>query len=168
MKKVISVFIACLLCFCMGGCMSEEEKFLKAQDEWFANLSYDTFELYSTYDFSHLVGGGIDFGHGEAFVVYEFCIKVRKEIDSETIRRDYVLEEALDIVRVDYGGYPILAGGYLDVTVTFGKEWLPNNKIPKNIPITISYTTTDGEEFSKEYILDFTQTPFQNTRAKFE
>lgn len=161
MKKVISSIIAVILCVSMIGCVSDEEKFLKKQDEWFANLSYDYFQLHRVDDVD---GYNLDYGHGIASIIYNFYIKVPKAVDRKTIRFDYISDEAIDLI-TDSGDNPIMANGKLFLSVAFGEEFLPADKVPQNIPFTLSYTTTDGEEVSKDYVLDFTQTPFWDYRT---
>ncbi len=46
---------------------------------------------------------------------------------------------------------------YIRVAYPWGKSF-------ESVSCTLHYTTTDGEEVSKDYILDFTQTPFRDYR----
>lgn len=141
--------------------MSEEEKFLKAQDEWFANLSYDEFELHRIDELYLPIW---EYGPVELAVSYNFYIKVEKGIDHETIQ---VKHNSTDVINIDAPAYafPIKANRDLSITADFYKDSIPDGTHPQDIPITVSYTTTDGENFSQNYVLDFAQTPFYDFRT---
>lgn len=156
MKKFLSAVIACIICLCMFGCVSDEEKRLRQEQEWFDALTYDDFKLRMFYNW-------------DTFVEYNFYILSSDSILTESIMIEFVSDEAQNLYMS--GNYippymlVIHKGERFDINARFGMEFLPKDKIPQNIPFTLHYTTTDGEEVSKDYILDFTQTPFWDYRT---
>lgn len=151
MKKVLSVVVSCLLCICMVGCISDEEKLQNMEKEWFDNLSYTEFKL-----------GEIDMGAG--LVHYNFYILSEDEVLRSSIELDFISEETDNIRAFESDALILHTGDWWAISVAFGEEMEPKDVRPQNIPLTVRYTTTDGEEVSKEYILDFTQEPFWDQR----
>lgn len=141
----------------MVGCVSDEEKRLRQEQEWFDALTYDDFKLRMFYNW-------------DTFVDYEFFILSSDLIVTETIIIDFVSDEAQDLRLL--GNYVppskqvISKGERFGIYARFGMEFLPKDKVPKNLPFTLHYTTTGEKKVSKDYILDFTQTPFRDYRDK--
>lgn len=151
MKKFVSVIVACLLCICMVGCVSEEEKLQNMGKEWLGNLSYTEFKL-----------GEIDMGGG--LVHYNFYILSEDEVLCSSIELDFISEETDNIRAFESDALILHTGDWWAISVAFCEEMEPKDVRPQNIPLTVRYTTTDGEEVSKDYILDFTQEPFWDHR----
>lgn len=140
----------------MVGCVSDEEKRLRQEQEWFDALNSETFKLYMPYNY-------------ETFIDYDFYILSSELIITESIIIDFVSDEAQDLRLL--GNYippykqAISKGERFGIYARFGMEFLPKEAVPKNIPFTLHYTTTLEKKVSKDYILDFTQTPFWDFRT---
>ena len=154
MKKVVSVLVTCVLCLLMAGCpskLSEEEKLQNRAKEWFENLSYTEFKMYEV-----VMGGGL--------IYYNFYILSEDEVLRSSIELDFISNETNDISIFESDALILHKGEWWAISVVFGEEMEPKDVRPQNIPLTVRYTTTDGEEVSKDYILDFTQEPFWDQR----
>jgi len=153
LKKFLSIVISCIICACMVGCVSDEEKFMKEEQEWLKGLTCDDFKL-------HFI---VDTGE---FVEYEFAMLSSDLIVTETITFDFVSDEVQKIMTSAIYKTVLHEGDFLNIIARFGMEFLPKDKVPKNLPFTLHYTTTGEKKVSKDYILDFTQTPFRDYRNR--
>lgn len=158
MKKFVSVIVACVLCLLMAGCpsnLSNEEKFYKEQAAWAEqNLNYESFSLYSV-DYNIFTGNGV----AKEWTDYDFVILSSDNVSRESLAMDFHSAEEF-VFRTFSSEVPTIKKGewlYASVAYERGKEF-------ESVSCTLHYTTTDGEEVSKDYVLDFTETPFRDFR----
>lgn len=155
MKKIVSVVLAVLVCLSLTACpakLTEEEKFQKQKEEWLTQIDYEEFKLFEIY----LANDYTDF---------EFWILSSDNVIRKTISFEYESDEVFELSTMLSDVPSIYVGEYLNVTAVFETEKFHIDKVPQNLSFTLSYTTTDGEEVSKDYVLDFTQTPFWDYRT---
>ena len=158
MKKFLSVLVACVLCLLMTGCpakMTEEEKAQLRRREWENSVGYDYFKL----DTISMWGGSHENTN------FGFLILSSDNIQRDTIAFHYESDEVSKL-NTNLQNDPVTyIGEYFTVVATFETIKVPAGVTPKNIPFTLRYTATDGRTVSKDYILDFTQTPFWDYRT---
>lgn len=158
MKKFVSVLVACVMCLLMTGCpakLSEEEKARARRQEWENSVGYDYFKLdtISTWGGS---GENTNFG---------FLILSSDNIQRDTIVFHYESDEVSKL-NTNLQNDPVThIGEYFTILATFETVKVPIGVTPQNIPFTLRYKTTQFQEVSKDYVLDFTQTPFWDYRT---
>lgn len=164
MKKFLSAVIACMMFLCAVGCVSDEEKFEREWNTWIEqNLNYETFTMYhAMHGYFSMEGTQI-----REWSDFDFVIFSSDNILRESLKMDFHSDEEFffrsfpryDTVNIDH---PVIKkDDWLYACVAY--EW---GKQIDSVSCTLHYTTTDGEEVSKDYILDFTQTPFRDYRDK--
>lgn len=163
MKTFLSVIISCIICVCMVGCVSDEEKFYREKDAWVKqNLNYENFVLYDAMQ-SFFIWNGTT----REWDDYTFIILSSDNILRESLKMDFHSQEEFafrpfpyyDTVNIEY---PVIKKDE-QLTILISYEW---GKEIDSVSCTLHYTTTDGRTVSKDYILDFTQTPFRDYRDK--
>lgn len=163
MKKFLSVVITCILCVSMFGCVSDEEKFEREWNAWVErNLNYETFSLDSARQNFFIWNGT-----AREWDDYTFIILSSDDILRESLKMDFDSEEEFafrpfpyyDTVNIDY---PVIKKDE-QLTVLISYEW---GKQIDSVSCTLHYTATDGRTVSKDYVLDFTQTPFRDFRNR--
>lgn len=160
MKKIVSVLVACVLCLLMTGCPSKltsEEKFYIEVEKWREqNLNYKTFALYDVNQAYFTWNETAKYWNDYTFIILSSDSVLRTSLNmefqsnEEFVFRTISVEE--DIIKMSEPLFACIA-----------YEW---EKSIDSVACTLHYTTTDGEEVSKDYVLDFTQTPFRDYRDK--
>lgn len=158
MKKFLSAVIACIMFLCAVGCVSEEEKFFKARKEWAAKyLNYDTFQLLGAYHVGFRVNGI----QNEDWCDFNFVILSSEDVYCNSLKMDFNSNEEFVFNAVRIPASIIKKGEWLHACVAY--EW---GKQIDSVSCTLHYTATDGRTVSKDYVLDFTQTPFEDGRNR--
>lgn len=157
MRKTIAVLLVCFTCIFMTGCPTKEEKFLMAENEWKKQLNYDYFLLHDV-QFSYFAPGGQ--GEIKQWQDFHFIILSSDNIVYDTVKMRFETEIELGFRFFSIGKDVLQRGEELHACPYFSMDIL----VPDNIPCILQYTTTEGDEINKEYLLDFTQEPFVDLR----
>lgn len=158
MKKFLSTVIACIMFLCTVGCVSDEEKFEREWNTWIEqNLNYETFTMYhAMHGYFSMEGTQI-----REWSDFDFVIFSSDDILRESLKMDFHSQDLFCFRTLSSAETIIKKDEWLYACVAY--EW---GKQIDSVSCTLHYTTTDGEEVSKDYILDFTQTPFRDYRDK--
>lgn len=158
MKKIVSVLLSLLICLCSVGCMSEEERFLQELEQWGEqNLSYNNFRVFTASQ-SHFNANGSQLRDWNDF---DFVILSSDDVVRSSLEMSFFSEEEF-VFRTMSADEPVIQKDeWLYACVAY--EW---GKSIDSVACTLHYTTTGGEEVSKNYVLDFTQIPFRDFRNK--
>ncbi len=158
MKKFLSTVIACIVLLCAVGCVSDEEKFEREWNTWIEqNLNYETFTMYhAMHGYFSMEGTQI-----REWSDFDFVIFSSDDILRESLKMDFHSQDLFCFRTLSSAETIIKKDEWLYACVAY--EW---GKQIDSVSCTLHYTTTDGRTVSKDYILDFTQTPFRDYRNR--